>query len=63
MIEDEELLLNENKDIPLIIKIYKRISFRIEFYHKVNYNITNIIKIYKVTETKSTLKYWLVHSV
>ncbi|XP_025405714.1 mitochondrial import inner membrane translocase subunit TIM50-C-like [Sipha flava] len=34
VIEDEELIINENKDIPFIFKIYEWICFRIEFYHK-----------------------------
>jgi len=32
--EDDILLPNENKNVPFIIKIYERICFRIEFYHK-----------------------------
>ncbi|XP_060834055.1 mitochondrial import inner membrane translocase subunit TIM50-C-like isoform X1 [Rhopalosiphum padi] len=32
--EDDDLVQKENKNIPLIIKIYERICFRIEFYHK-----------------------------
>jgi len=33
--EDDELVQKRNNNIPLIIKIYERICFRIEFYHKV----------------------------
>ncbi|XP_026819687.1 mitochondrial import inner membrane translocase subunit TIM50-C-like isoform X1 [Rhopalosiphum maidis] len=32
--EDDDLVQKENKNSPLIIKIYERICFRIEFYHK-----------------------------
>ncbi|XP_001949077.2 mitochondrial import inner membrane translocase subunit TIM50-C [Acyrthosiphon pisum] len=32
--EDDELVQKGNKNIPLIIKIYERLCFKIEFYHK-----------------------------
>lgn len=32
--EGDDLVQKENKSIPFVIKIYERICFRIEFYHK-----------------------------
>lgn len=44
MFEDDELLPNENINVPFIIKMYKRICFRIEFYHKVHYKILILLE-------------------